>query len=104
LSQLDVLARLAATHEALIRALDGNDLAAIEGATLALADAIASARAQPDWAGTPDMRERLLNLAALAQAAQIRVNFLTDTIRRRVNMLAALRGAEPANTYQPNAR
>ena len=35
---LAVLDRLASCHEALIRALDGNDLEAIETATLALAD------------------------------------------------------------------
>jgi hypothetical protein len=101
---LAVLDRLASCHEALIRALDGNDLSAIETATLALADAVASARAGRDWAATPDVKERLLSLAALAQAAQIRVNFLTDTIRRRVNAMAALRGSEPAMTYHPIAR
>ena len=101
---LDVLDRLASCHEALIRALDGNDLSAIETATLALADAVASARAGRDWASTPDVKERLLSLAALAQAAQIRVNFLTDTIRRRVNAMAALRGSEPAMTYHPTTR
>jgi len=101
---LIVLDRLASCHEALIRALDGNDLEAIETATLALADAIGSARANQDWASTSEVRERLLSLAALAQAAQIRVNFLTDTIRRRVNAMAALRGAEPAMTYHPAAR
>ena len=101
---LPILDRLASCHEALIRALDGNDLEAIETATLALADAVASARARQEWAGTPEIRERLLSLAALAQAAQIRVNFLTDTIRRRVNAMAALRGAEPAMTYQPHGR
>ena len=101
---LAVLDRLASCHEALIRALDGDDLGAIEGATLALADAVASARAGQDWISTPDLKERLLSLAALAQAAQIRVNFLTDTIRRRVNVMAALRGSEPAMTYHPTAR
>jgi hypothetical protein len=101
---LILLDRLASCHEALIRALDGEDLHAIETATIALADAVASARAHRDWATTPELRERLLTLAALAQAAQIRVNFLTDTIRRRVNAMAALRGAEPAMTYQPAGR
>ena len=101
---LAVLDRLASCHEALIRALDGDDLEAIETATLGLADAVASARASRDWASTPDVKERLLSLAALAQAAQIRVNFLTDTIRRRVNVMAALRGSEPAMTYQPQGR
>jgi hypothetical protein len=99
-----VLDRLASCHEALIRALDGDDLGAIETATLALADAVGSARAEQDWTATPNLKERLLSLAALAQAAQIRVNFLTDTIRRRVNAMAALRGAEPAMTYHPSAR
>jgi hypothetical protein len=101
---LAVLDRLASCHEALIRALDGDDLQAIESATLALADAVASARAHQDWVSSPDLRERLLNLAALAQAAQIRVNFLTDTIRRRVNAMAALRGSELELTYHPTGR
>ena len=101
---LAVLDRLASCHEGLIRALDGDDLDAIETATLALADAVASGRACQDWASTPEVRERLLNLAALAQAAQIRVNFLTDTIRRRVNAMAALRGSEPAMTYLKQVR
>ena len=101
---LAVLDRLASCHEALIRALDGNDLEAIETATLALADAIGSARADRDWAATPEVKERLLSLAALAQAAQIRVNFLTDMIRRRVDAAAALRGAQPVTVYQAHAR
>lgn len=101
--QLAVLDALASAHEALIRALDGDDLAGIEQATAALAGAVHEARRQEDWAGTPDMKERLLNLAALAQAAQIRVNFLTDMIRRRVDAAAALRGAQPQMTYHPHA-
>lgn len=101
---LAVLDRLASSHEALIRSLDGHDLAAIEGATLALADAVASARANREWAATPEVKERLMSLAALAQAAQIRVNFLTDTLRRRIQAVAVLRGAEPALTYHPHAR
>ena len=102
--QLAVLDALASAHEALIRALDGDDLAAIEQATLALAEAVHEARRQEDWAGTPGMKERLLNLAALAQAAQIRVNFLTDMIRRRVDAAAALRGAQPVAVYHAHAR
>lgn len=101
--QLAILDALATSHEALIRALDGDDLAGIEQATTALAEAVNAARGQEDWAGTPGMKERLLNLAALAQAAQIRVNFLTDMIRRRVDAAAALRGAQPPMTYHPHA-
>lgn len=101
--QLAVLDALAGSHEALIRALDGDDLAEIERATAALAEAVHEAR-RHDWHSTPDLKERLLSLAALAQAAQIRVNFLTDMIRRRVDAAAALRGAQPVAVYQANAR
>lgn len=101
--QLAILDGLAKSHEALIRALDGDDLSAIEQATAALAEAVHEAR-RHDWHSTPDLKERLLSLAALAQAAQIRVNFLTDMIRRRVDAAAALRGAQPVNVYQAHAR
>ena len=100
--QLAILDTLARSHEALIRALDGDDLAGIEQATVALAEAVHEAR-RHDWHSTPDLKERLLSLAALAQAAQIRVNFLTDMIRRRVDAAAALRGAQPQITYHPHA-
>ena len=100
--QLAILDSLAKSHEALIRALDGDDLAGIEQATVALAEAVHEAR-RHDWHSTPDLKERLLSLAALAQAAQIRVNFLTDMIRRRVDAAAALRGAQPQITYHPHA-
>ncbi|HYD14617.1 MAG TPA: hypothetical protein VEC11_17350 [Allosphingosinicella sp.] len=100
--QLAILDTLAGSHEALIRALDGDDLAGIERATAALAEAVHEAR-RHDWHAAPDLKERLLSLAALAQAAQIRVNFLTDMIRRRVDAAAALRGAQPQMTYSPHA-
>ena len=100
--QLAILDTLARSHEALIRALDGDDLGEIEQATASLAEAVHEAR-RHDWHSTPDLKERLLSLAALAQAAQIRVNFLTDMIRRRVDAAAALRGAQPQITYHPHA-
>ena len=100
--QLAILDALARSHEALIRALDGDDLGEIEQATASLAEAVHEAR-RHDWNSTPDLKERLLSLAALAQAAQIRVNFLTDMIRRRVDAAAALRGAQPQMTYHPHS-
>lgn len=100
--QLAILDTLSRSHEALIRALDGDDLADIEQATATLAEAVHEAR-RHDWHSAPDLKERLLSLAALAQAAQIRVNFLTDMIRRRVDAAAALRGAQPQMTYHPHS-
>ncbi len=98
-----ILDRLAGAHEALIRALDGNDLAAIEGATTALAAAVSSAGTTDSMHGDNDARERLHSLAALAVAAQQRVNFLTDRMRGRVSALASLAGEPEIFTYQPGS-
>ena len=101
---LPLLDRLAGAHEALIRALDGNDLAAIDTATGALAAAISEAGAIESLHGDPAARERLHSLATLAIAAQQRVNFLTDRIRGRVAALAAIGGQGETLTYQPGVR
>ncbi len=99
-----ILDRLAGAHEALIRALDGNDLAAIEDATMTLAAAVAEAGATEALHDNGQARERLHSLAALAVAAQQRVNFLTDRMRGRVAALAALGGQAETFTYQPGSR
>ena len=99
-----VLDRLAGAHEALIRALDGNDLAAIEDATTALATAVSEAGALDSLHGDAETRERLHSLATLAVAAQQRVNFLTDRMRGRVAALAVLGGQAETLTYQPGVR
>ena len=99
-----ILDRLASAHEALIRALDGNDLAAIDAATAALAAAVSEAGALESLHSGPDARERLHSLATLAIAAQQRVNFLTDRMRGRVATLAAIGGQAETLTYQPGAR
>lgn len=101
---LQVLDRLASSHEALIVALDTNDLAGIEAATAALADAVAAARTIEGVVHAPDLRDRLSSLTVLAQAAQARVNFLTDHVRRRVDTLAAFAGRPRDLTYRPHAR
>ena len=101
---LQILDRLASSHEALIAALDANDLAGIEAATAALSEAVEAARGIDMSGQNGALKERLSSLAVLAQAAQIRVNFLTDHVRRRVDTLAALAGRPQAMTYRPNAR
>ena len=101
---LALLDRLTIAHEALIGALDSNDISAIEAATAELAAAVQASRdAVPALAGTA-ARERLASLAALAQAAQVRVNFLTDGVRRRMDTLAMTRGRVGNLTYGPAGR
>lgn len=101
---LQLLDRLASAHESLIVALDANDLDQIEAATLGLSLAIEAARAIEGVARTPELNERLASLSALANAAQGRVNFLTDTVRRRIDTLAVLGGRAPTLTYSAAAR
>lgn len=101
---LQLLDKLASAHEALIVALDAGDIAAIEAATQALAEAVDAARAIDGVARTPALAERLSSLSVLAQAAQGRVNFLTDDVRRRVGVLSTLAGREPDLTYRAAAR
>lgn len=101
---LPILDRLASSHEALIAALDANDLAAIEAATADLAQAVEAARGLDAPADPGQFRERLASLAALAQAAQGRVNFLTDIVGRRIDTLSAMAGRAPTLTYRANPR
>lgn len=101
---IQLLDRLASSHEALIVALDANDLAAIETATADLAAAVEAARAMELPTDPTGLRERLASLAALAQAAQGRVNFLTDMVGRRVDTLSVMAGRAPTLTYSANAR
>jgi len=101
---LALLDRLTVAHEGLIGALDSNDISAIETATAELAAAVQATRdATPALSGTA-ARERLATLAALAQAAQVRVNFLTDGVRRRIDVLALSRGRVGNLTYGPAGR
>jgi hypothetical protein len=99
----DLLARLADCQAAMIRALDGAEAAVVEAAAEDLRAAIEAVRR----AGlTPEAidRERLSDLADQANAAQARVNFLTDRIARHVAGLAAARGVAADTTYRRSAR
>ena len=101
---LDILDRLAAAQEELIRALDGNDLAGIERAVAALAASIEEARPLTETPLQPQLAERLARLSSVAQAARMRVNYLTDRVNGRLAGLAGLTGQAGPITYQPGAR
>ena len=52
----------------------------------------------------PQFAERLSRLSSLAQAARMRVNYLTDRMNGRLAGLAGLRGVAAPITYQPGPR
>jgi len=90
---------IASSHEALIGALDANDVAAIEAAVADLQAAVEALRQSGRPADAEAFRQQLPEAMALNQAARIRVNFLTDAGRRRIAAMAALRGTPSDLTY-----
>ncbi len=101
---LDALDCLAAAQEDLIRALDGNDLAGITRAVAALGEAIEAAHALGQAPLQPQLGERLARLSALALAARMRVNYLTDRVNGRLAGLASLTGQSGPITYHAGLR
>lgn len=94
------LHQLEARHEALIDALDGNDLAAISTATLELDEALASVRCYGSWTANPELKLTADRIGRLADAAMMRVNVLADQVRRRSDAVAVARGRGEALVYK----
>ena len=92
------LESLSALQDELVRALDTGKIERIEAAIDALAAAIDDIRVERSRHG-----DRELARAAMAvnHAARIRVNFLTDCVRRRIAALSAVRGSLADATYRP---
>lgn len=98
------LSRLEGCHEALIAALDADDLDRLERAVLAFRDAVEEVRAQGGWRDNPDVAGTAARIKALAEAARVRVNFLTDLNQQRIDALAAARGRENVVVYGRTGR
>lgn len=85
-------------HEALIAALDTNDIDAIEASIAAFSAAVDTVRAGTPIAGEGSAAQSA-KLRQLADQAQMRVNFLTDMVRRRIERLSAARGRAGTFVY-----
>ena len=101
---LAALDRLEAAYGALIAALDSGEADMIESANAFVAEAVADIRAIPGSRDEPLVLERAQELARLAEAARIRVGFLTDLNRQRIDLLAAARGNSPVSCYGRDGR
>ncbi len=86
-------------QQALIAALDGRDAAAIESATRTLAETIVTLRAQDGWRESKPVRDRLSHALKQNDAARIRINYLADWTRQRIDSIAELRGGGLQQTY-----
>lgn len=96
---LAALDRLRACHEDLIGALDGRDVEAVEASVARYRGAVEEVRALGGWRDNPDVKTRAAEIVKLADAANGRVNFLTDLNRHRIDTLDALRGQGAGTRY-----
>lgn len=94
------LNRLEACHRRLISALDASDVEAIMESVGEFREAVEEIRSIGIWKETPKVAEVVGNIRRLSDAARIRVNFLTDLNRQRIDVLAAARGRAFAGTYR----
>ena len=85
--------------EALIAALDANGVDAIGTAIGAFNCSLSDLKAAEPEGDPAAVQSRADELARLSEHAQIRVNFLTDLVRRRLERLATARGQAPAAVY-----
>ena len=83
--------RLLDAQRALLAALDGTEIDAIEAANAQLQDAVAALRAADGWHAAPDVRADLVTAARLGDANRIRAGYHGDRTRRRLAALAVLR-------------
>ena len=83
---------LIAREEALVAALDGQDVEQIESATEAMRIALIEVAAIGSWHDRAELGARVVQAVRLAEAAKGRVHYLADRNRRRLDTLAMLTG------------
>jgi len=90
---------LIAREEALIAALDGQDVRHIEAATNAMRDVVTELAGRGGWHAEPELGARLVQALRLTEAAAGRLNFLADRNRRQLDRLATLTGDPLPDAY-----
>ncbi|WP_129794325.1 hypothetical protein [Sphingosinicella sp. CPCC 101087] len=92
-----------AAQQALVAALDAGDAAEIEAAAAAFAVSIDALKEEGALTGE-EAAARADVVRRLFDESQMRVNFLTDVVRRRLERLALLRGRDEAPVYAREGR
>ncbi|HKR18101.1 hypothetical protein [Rhizorhapis sp.] len=94
------LDRLGNGFSELIELLDGDDIERLETVIAEVRVALEDVRAEGAWRDTHEVTGRIQQIMPLVEAARIRVNFLTDLNRQRVDMLARHGGRMTLSTYK----
>ena len=96
--------RLIGSSEALIAALDAQDIEAIEGALPAFGESVHTMKSSGGWQRSPGLSARLAQAITLAEAARTRVRYLADRTQQQVDLLATAAGrfdCTPATYSRP---
>ena len=102
MSGVAALERIERCQAALLDALESGDIRAIEAGVATLRASLDEAPAE--WSRTRETKALAERVATLAEGAQMRVNFLTDMVRRRLERLSVARGRGPCATYGATGR
>lgn len=94
------LERFERAERDLIAALDSRDVEALEASVATFGKAVDEVRTLGSWRDHPEIVDQVVQCHALADAAGIRVNFLTDANRQRIEALATARGAVTGGAYR----
>ncbi len=98
------LSMLIQHQEALIAALDDQDIPAIESSTAAMRGALMDVAAVGAWSDRAEIGARVAQAVRLAEAAKGRIHYLADRNRRQLDALATLTGAPLAPAYGRSGR
>lgn len=94
------LERFERAERDLIAALDSRDVEALEVSVATFGKAVEEVRALGGWRDHPQIVDQARRCQTLADAAGIRVNFLTDANRQRIEALATARGNVAGGAYR----
>lgn len=94
------LDRLGSGFSELIELLDGDDVERLETVIADVRQALEEVRDEGAWRDTQEVTGRIREIMPLVEAARVRVNFLTDLNRQRVDTLAHHRGRLTLSTYK----
>ncbi|GAB5483079.1 MAG: hypothetical protein Pars92KO_28360 [Parasphingorhabdus sp.] len=95
----DLLSNLEQGFEALVEALDGQDPDQIIAAAAAIRPLVAAVDQTGAWRQSDALKNRVLSLSKLIEAARFRVNKLTNLNQQRAINLSHALGAGIAPTY-----
>ncbi len=98
------LQQLHEAQAALTAALETRDSDTLEAATAAIAVAVDEMRGVGGWRDRPGLRDDLITILRMAEAARGRVNALADLNRRKLDRLVSLAGQPRAVAYSRSGR